>query len=177
MEITLFRKFFAIGICFVIFSCSHSQKTVNDYQSSESKSMERQLEANKTLVLKLYSALNDTNWTDAKKLIDPNFKHHYVKDSAFGVTNWNGFEKGFRMSQKAFPDWKLTPSQVVAQGEYVSVLLFGQGTHRGEFAGIPPTNRKVGAPIMLLHQIKEGKIVADWEIMNTSSFLEQLRKE
>jgi len=139
--------------------------------------IQMQLQNNKALVLKLYQALNDTNWTVAKTLIDQDFKHHFVKDTGFGVTSWSGFEKGYRMSQKAFPDWKLTAINVVAEGDYVSVLLNGNGTHRGEFAGIPATNTKAGAPIMLLHQIKDGKIIADWEIMNASSFLEQLRKQ
>ena len=80
------------------------------------------------------------------------------------------------MSQKAFPDWKLKPVNVVAEGEYVSVLLTGKGTQLGEFAGIPATNVKAIAPIMLLHQIKGGKIIADWEIMNSSAFLKQLKK-
>ncbi|KAA9327516.1 ester cyclase [Hymenobacter busanensis] len=86
---------------------------------------------NKQLVLKLYQALNDTNWALARTLIDKDFKHHFVKGTGFADVPWSGFEQGYRMSQQAFPDWKLTPIQVVAEGEYVSTLLSGQGTHLG----------------------------------------------
>jgi predicted ester cyclase len=172
-------KSFVIAFCILVLSCGtvNTKGTTTANILSPDPGMQMQLQNNKALVLKLYQALNDTNWTVAKTLIHPDFKHHFVKDSGFGVTSWSGFEKGYRMSQKAFPDWKLTAINVVAEGDYVSVLLNGQGTHRGEFVGIPATNKKAGAPVMLLHQIKDGKIIADWEIMNTSSFLEQLKKQ
>lgn len=178
MKISYRIRSAAIAVCIFMLSCNNvsSKRTTNADTLSRNSGIQLELQNNKALVLKLYQALNDTNWTVAKTLIDQDFKHHFVKDTGFGVTSWDGFEKGYRMSQKAFPDWKLTAINVVAEGEYVSVLLSGQGTHRGDFAGVPATNRKTGAPIMLLHKIKDGKIVADWEIMSTSSFLEQLKK-
>ena len=64
----------------------------------------------------------------------------------------------------------------VAEGAYISVLSKGDGTHRGDFVDVPATNMNTNAPIMLLHQVKDGKIIADWEIMNAGAFLEQLKK-
>jgi len=154
-----------------------SGKPAASATSSEISDNQKRLENNKAVVLKLYQALNDTNWKLAATLVDKDFKHHYLKDTGFSFTPWSGFEEGYRASQKGFPDWKLTPITVVAEGEYVSVLLRGEGTHLGKFAGIPPTKVRAIAPIMLLHQIKNGKIVADWELSNTSSFLNQLKKE
>ncbi|RYY38602.1 MAG: hypothetical protein EOO08_13860 [Chitinophagaceae bacterium] len=144
--------------------------------ASNASAAAQTVEQNKAIVLQLYAALNDTNWVVARGLVDSGFQHHYVKDTGFGVTSWSGFERGYRASQQAFPDWKLRPVTVVAEGEYVSVLLVGQGTQRGDFAGIAATNRKAGAPIMLLHQLRNGKIIADWEVMNVASFVEQLKK-
>ena len=178
MRIKYEQLFFVFASCMLFTACKNANsKQNNDANSLSTDTTNQQLQNNKALVLKLYQALNDTNWALAKTLVDENFEHHFVKDTGFGVTSWNGFEKGYRMSLKAFPDWKLTPINVVAEGDYVSVLLSGQGTHRDEFAGIPATNRKAGAPIMLLHQIKEGKIIEDWEVMNAGSFLEQLKRQ
>ena len=169
---------FAIAFCTLILSCGNvSPEKTSGTNALQDTSMQRQLQENKKLVLALYQSLNDTNWSAAKMLVDKDFKHHFVKDTGFGVTSWNGFEEGYRMSQKAFPDWKLAPVNVVAEGDYVTVLVMGNGTHQGEFAGLPATNKKVAAPIMVLHQIKNGKIVADWEIMNPNAFLGQLKKE
>jgi len=178
MKIKYGIKSFPIVFCILMYSCGNAdpkETTKSDILSRDS-SIQTQLQKNKEIVLKLYQSLNDTNWTVAKTLIDKDFEHHFVKDTGFGVTSWSGFEKGYRMSQKAFPDWIVNVINVVAEGEYVSVLLSGQGTHRGEFAGVPATNRKAGVPIMLLHQLRDGKIIADWEIVNTSAFLEQLKR-
>jgi len=150
---------------------------MTDRNAATAKSNElKKLEENKALVRKLYQALNDTNWKLARSLVSNDFKHHYVKDTGFGVLPWVGFEKGYRMSLTAFPDWKLSVKNMVAEGDYVSVLLTGSGTHLADFANIPATNKRAGAPIMLLHQIDNGKVVADWEIMNTGSFMDQLKK-
>jgi predicted ester cyclase len=137
---------------------------------------EKLLRENKALVIKFYEALNDTNWSLAKTLIDKDYKHYFVKDTGFVFTSWNGFEQGYKKSHTAFPDWKLTPFKIIAEGDYVSVLLRAEGTHLGNFAGIPATKVKARAPIMLLHEIKEGKLIADWEIMNTALFLKQLKE-
>lgn len=179
MKIKYARPFFAIVSCILMVSCNNTnpKRTNNTDTLSQDSEIPKTPQKNKALVLNLYQALNDTNWTVAKSCIHQDFKHHFVKDSAFGETTWAGFEKGYRMSHTAFPDWKLTVINVVAEGDYVAVLLNGQGTHQREFAGLPATYRKAGAPIMLLHKIKDGKIIEDWEIMNTSSFVEQLKKQ
>jgi len=134
------------------------------------------LEENKALVRKFYEALSDTNWSLAKTLVHKDYKHYFVKDTGFASISWNGFEQGYKASHNAFPYWKLTPFKIIAEGDFVSVLLNAEGTHLGNFAGIAATNVKARAPIMLLHEIKEGKLVADWEIMNTALFLKQLKK-
>ncbi|RYZ17122.1 MAG: hypothetical protein EOO16_24685 [Chitinophagaceae bacterium] len=149
--------------------------TVNDRPSVEDGGRKGR-QAPKELVLQLYQALNDTNWALARTFVSEDFQHHYIKDTGFAPVPWSDFEKGYRMSKKAFPDWKLTPVRVVAEGDYVSVLLRGEGTHTGDFAGIPATHVKATAPIMLLHQVANGKIVADWEVSNTGLFVKQLKK-
>ena len=144
---------------------------------TEISDKEKILHENKMVVKKLYTAINESNWNVAKTLVDKDFKHYYVKDTAFAAMDWNGFERGNQMARKAFPDWQLNVLIIVAEGEYVSVLLKGQGTHLGAFAGIQPTNINASAPIMMLHQIKNGKIIADWEVANMDLFLKQLEKK
>ena len=172
------RSFFIIAICMLLAACKTTSRSVSPHAGVAAASFnQQQLENNKSVVLKLYQALNDANFPLAQSLVATDFKHHYVKDTGFAAMSWAGFLKGYSMSQKAFPDWKLQTITMIAEGDFVSVLLSGTGTHLAEFAGIPATNVRASAPIMLLHQLKNGKIVADWEIMNSAAFLEQLRKQ
>ncbi|RZJ34898.1 MAG: hypothetical protein EOO51_07945 [Flavobacterium sp.] len=130
---------------------------------------------NKAVVLKLYQAINDKNWTAARSFVGDNYKHYYVKGPGFESTSWSGFEQGYKSSEKAFPDWQLSPVKVIAEGDFVSVLLTGAGTHTGDFAGIAATNKKVAMQMMIIHEVRNGKIIADWEMSNPQSFINQLK--
>jgi predicted ester cyclase len=44
---------------------------------------------------------------------------------------------------KAFPDWRAAIEHIAAENDLVAVFLNGSGTHKGEFLGIPPTNKLV----------------------------------
>lgn len=160
----------------IIVASSCSSKMVTNNRDHERTVTKSAIEENKALILNFYKALNEFDFLLAQTMTAPGYKHYYVKDSGFGFLPWKGFEQGFKYSLKAFPDWKLTPITMVAEGEYVFVLLKGEGTHLGSFAGIEATNVKAGTPIMLLHQVREHKLIADWEMVNTNSFLEQLKK-
>ena len=168
----------AICLSFQFLACNDdsSNKMATNEPGKKTADNTGRIDENKALVLKFYQALSDTDWRLAYTLINKAYEHHYVADTGFASVGWKDFEKGYRASLKAFPDWKLTPLKVVADGEYVSVLLVGKGTHLGDFAGITATKIKASAPIMILHQVKDGKLIADWEIMNTGLFIKQLMK-
>jgi predicted ester cyclase len=162
----------AVICCCVLFACNDRGDEKTNVKVSLAVTS---IEANKALVLKFYQALNDTNWALAGSMVDPAYKHYYVSDTGFASLPWSGFEQGYRSSLKAFPDWKLAPVKLVAEGDQVSVLLKAAGTHLGSFAGISPTRRKASAPVMLLHQLRNGKLIADWEVMNPGAFMSQLK--
>ena len=77
--------------------------------------------------------------------------------------------------QIAFPDWQLTADLLVAEGEYVAALVTGRGTHQGIFADVPATGRSMRLPVTIFHQLRGGRLVADWEVVNTEPFMRALR--
>ena len=62
----------------------------------------------------------------------------------------------------ALPDLKATEQVVVAEGDYVFVWGVVEGTHRGDFFGIPPTDRKIRFDAPDLYRIADGKIAEEW---------------
>jgi len=67
-----------------------------------------------------------------------------------------------------FPDLKFTVDETVSEKDRMVVAWTMTGTHRGEFLGIPPTNRKISFSGISIHQIAEGKILestAQWDVL------------
>jgi predicted ester cyclase len=130
--------------------------------------------ANRELVLAFHAALNRSDFAAAERLLDPGYRHHAVSAEGFKTLTWEQFKRGNTAVRTAFPDWTNTPLHVVAEGDHVSVLLLGTGTHRGSLAGEPVSGRKVTLPIALTHEVRNGRLVADWEVVDTGPLMRSL---
>lgn len=72
-----------------------------------------------------------------------------------------GFKRLVDTWRAAFPDMRETPSRLFTDGDWVIARFTLEGTHRGDFYGIPATNRKVVAEGVDLLRFREG-LIAEW---------------
>jgi predicted ester cyclase len=77
----------------------------------------------------------------------------------------------------AFPDMKHTIHQSIAEGDLVATRETIQGTHKGEFDGIPPTGNAVEFTAVCLFRFAEGKLVEYWTDADLKGLYEQLGME
>jgi predicted ester cyclase len=75
---------------------------------------------------------------------------------------------------KAFPDWRATIEHIVAENDLVVAFLNGSGTHKGEFNGIPPTNKPVNIRSAELYKIENEIIIGHWYVMDQLNLLKQM---
>lgn len=73
-----------------------------------------------------------------------------------------------------FPDLTFTIEQMIAEGDRVSTLLVMEGTHTGQWLGIPPNGKRINIRMMTIHRIQSGKIIEDWVIVESLGFFQQL---
>jgi steroid delta-isomerase-like uncharacterized protein len=59
---------------------------------------------------------------------------------------------------EAFPDASLRIEDVIAQGDKVTLEWGWTATHKGEFRGVPPTNRTFDVPGTFLFEQRDGRI-------------------
>lgn len=91
---------------------------------------------------------------------------------------WKGVEgikrevRGHRLS---FPDWEETVDDIIAEGDRVVIRFHSTGTHRGAFAGIAPTGRKVAIREIAIYRLAHGKIVEQWGMPDLHGLLTQLQ--
>jgi len=79
-----------------------------------------------------------------------------------------------RAAEAAFPEYELVAHEMVADGDLVAVRGTFQGVHKGEFAGIRPTGRRITADLMLFYRIDDGRIAEHWMQLDMKGILDQL---
>ena len=70
------------------------------------------------------------------------------------------------MFRSAFPDFKATIDDIVAEGDKVVIRQTWSGTHKGEFMGVPPTGKSVSFGVIDIVRIAGGKLVEHWGQMD-----------
>jgi len=78
------------------------------------------------------------------------------------------------MFSAAFPDLRHTVDEMIAEGDTVAARWIVEGTHRGDFQGIPATGRQVKLSGTTVHHLKEGKITETWLTVDNLDLLQQL---
>jgi len=74
---------------------------------------------------------------------------------------------------KVFPDMHTTIEHIVAENNLVVVFLNGFGTHKGQFHGVPPTNKPVNIRSADLYRIEDDIIVGHWDVVDQLNLLKQ----
>jgi len=118
---------------------------------------------NKALVRRLFEELNKGK-AAAMAAIDRSIDIPYLKD----------FKQSYSEFFSAFPDLHYTIDDMVAEGDKVAVRSTWTGTHKGEFMGVPPTNKKVTISLITISRIAGGKIVEDHGQYSALDLMQQL---
>jgi steroid delta-isomerase-like uncharacterized protein len=74
----------------------------------------------------------------------------------------------------AFPDLHFGIEQLITEGDLVAARYLVQGTHQGEFLGIPGTGRQVIIQAVESYRLAGGKLAEQWVVMDALGLLQQL---
>ncbi len=85
-----------------------------------------------------------------------------------------GFRDFFTALTTAFPDAHIEPAHLVADDEHVCIAYTLTGTHRGEFHGLAPTEKRISVRGLQIARFEEGKIVERWGSSDELGILTQL---
>jgi predicted ester cyclase len=90
----------------------------------------------------------------------------FVADDVTGTGSTDGLS-GYISGQSslidAFPDYRWELQQIVIDGPWLAVRLYGSGTHTGApFRTIPATGRFIRTQELAFYRIADDKIVESW---------------
>lgn len=118
------------------------------------------LEANKALVRRHFvDALQDPSVCDA--IYAPPLAQAVKRGAERLQTIWS-------------PACYMTVDDMLAEADRVMVRWTFYGTHQGEFAGLPATQRQVRYTGVNIFRLADGKIVEIWDLLDSLSLWQQL---
>lgn len=90
-------------------------------------------------------------------------------------TDKDGFKQFIYLLWKAFPDIKITFEDLISEGNKVAGRYYLAGTHKGEFLGLQPTDRKFKVSGMTVFSLRNKKVIERWNLVDIMSLTEQLK--
>src|SRR4029079_13927977 len=88
------------------------------------------------------------------ELCAPSYRSEIVGFSAMTAAEHGQFGKGW---YAGFPDVKHVIDEARPTDIGIAVRFTANGTHTGDFMGIPPTNRKISVPAYVFLTVEDGK--------------------
>ena len=114
-------------------------------------------------------AFNKGNYTVLRENFNPDFIEHQ-----FGLhATIEGMQSDIQFLRTAFPDFRLTIEDMVADGDKLWVHMTARGTNRGGFMG-PPNGKSFEVAVFDTCRFKDGKIVEHWGSPDRFALLAQL---
>lgn len=129
-------------------------------------------EDNKAVVLKFVDRMNKGDMTVIDEIFDAGYIEHGLPPGL--PPTKEGLKQMFGMYLKGFPDMKITTLHLVAEGDYVLIHHLTTGTNKGEFMGMPATNKAVKFDEMHLVRFANGKAAEHWGVEDSMTMMQQL---
>ncbi len=128
----------------------------------------------KAIVRRLYEELwNKRRFEIASQIISPS---HALNDSRMigSAVGPDAYKRVVTEYIAAFPDLRFSVEDIISEKDKVVVSWTITGTHKREFRGIPPTNKKVSFDGITINYVSGGKIMDSLVSMDYYGLLQQL---
>jgi steroid delta-isomerase-like uncharacterized protein len=129
---------------------------------------------NKAVIRRLYGEVwNKRRIEILPEIISPSHALHdpNIADAMVGP---EAYARQVTRFVRAFPDLHFTVEDMVCEKDMLAVSWVISGTHKGEFWGIPPTNKKISMEGITINHIADGKIMDSDVSMDALGLMRQL---
>lgn len=122
--------------------------------------------------------LYDEVWNERKlhvvdELISPSHALHDPNLSG-SQTGPDGYKQQVLHLTAAFPDLRLTIEDLFSEQDKLAAYWMISGTHEGDYAGIPPTAKRVFVHGITIHHFDDGKILDSYVSWDALGLMRQL---
>jgi predicted ester cyclase len=91
--------------------------------------------------------------------LDELFTSEFVEhQDGFSPPNLEGVKAGIKSLHTAFPDFKLTFKDLIADGDKTWAHMTARGTHQGQFMGITPPSRSFAITVIDICRYEKARL-------------------
>ena len=114
--------------------------------------------------------------TAAMAVIDEAFATNFIYHRGIGdeTHGLKDFKQSMSGLFNGFPDIHFATDEIITEGNKQATRMTITGTHKGEFMGIAPTNKKIKMMVLHIDSFAGGKCVESWERFDTLGMMQQL---
>jgi steroid delta-isomerase-like uncharacterized protein len=128
----------------------------------------------KTIVRRLYEeAWNKRRLEVVNEIISPSHALHAPNISGSSVGP-EAYKRQLSLFLAGYPDLRITLEDTIAEKNKVVACWSISGTHKGDFMGIPATNKRVSVDGITIHHIANGRIMDSYSNWDALGMMQQL---
>jgi steroid delta-isomerase-like uncharacterized protein len=129
---------------------------------------------NKAVIRRLYDEVwNERKVEVIKEIISPSHALHGPTFSGSSIGP-EAYKRQVLLFLTGYPDMHWTIEDTIAENDKVVACWTISGTHRGEYMGIPATNKEVSVEGITIHHIAGGKIMDSYSNWDVLGMMQQL---
>ena len=117
--------------------------------------------------------INSASETLAHELVSPEAIFH-VPGRPEPMVGPAGYLAVVGMMRASFPDIQWTVEELISEGDKVAARFTMRGTHRGQFMGVPPTEKTIAVQALNIYHLKNGQIVKEYGAPDMLGLLAQI---
>lgn len=130
------------------------------------------VEQNKTIADRLPTEISKGNFAIFDEVIDPKAVDHTLPPGMPQTVE--GTKMFFTAFRATFPDLKYKVEDTIAEGDYVVQRTTGTATMKGDFQGMPASNKSATWSEIHIVRFANGKVVEHWANVDQMGMLAQL---
>jgi steroid delta-isomerase-like uncharacterized protein len=121
-----------------------------------------------------YERINAGDIAGFGELMADDFVEHEIVEPGTPPTK-EGVLAFFETLRTSFPDMHMAAEDVIAADDKTVARVTLTGTHRGEFAGVPPTDKAVEVKMIDIMRFDDAGLICEhWGVADMLSLMQQL---
>lgn len=149
-----------------------SVATTPIYSQTKTQTKKMETSANKETALNLSKAIMNGEWDKVDALLDDNFV--YVGDGQAPINKQQYIYFMKEILSKGFTKMDMKFLRVIEEGNIVAIDYTNEMTNSGVYFGIPATGKRIVSTGQFMREVKNGKVVAEWQTTNSYGMMVQL---